>query len=101
MVSCRTGAEPTLKKNPVREGEQRPIGASAQACPASLSLKPFAASNARLPARQGSPFLGLRGLRARRFSTRRLAIARGDQLFLKLQPFVCRHGRLLVPRRQI
>ena len=45
----------------------------------------------------GYRFLALRGLRARSFSTRRLAIARGDQFFLQLQPFVGRHN--LLPRR--
>jgi hypothetical protein len=34
------------------------------------------------PARQAYRFLGLRGLRVRSFSTRRLAIARGGQIFL-------------------
>src|SRR5450631_2598172 len=37
-----------------------------------------------------SPFLG--------FSTRLLAITRGDQFFLKLRPFISRHGRLPILR---
>jgi hypothetical protein len=48
---------------------------------------------------------GLHGLRARSplfsSSTRRQAIARADQLFLELQPFVGRHGGLLALQRQI
>jgi len=35
------------------------------------------------------------------FTAGRLTIARGDQFFLKLQPFVQRHGGLFALRRQI
>jgi hypothetical protein len=50
-------------------------------------------------------YLGLHGLSAggalSGFTARRLAIARGDQFFLKLQPFVGCHGGLFALRRQI
>ena len=59
----------------------------------------------RLPAQAGFRYLGLHGLSARSapsgFTVRRLAIARGDQFFLKLQPIVGCHGGLFALRRQI
>jgi hypothetical protein len=59
----------------------------------------------RLPQHVGFRYLGLHGLSARSapsgFTVRRLAIARGDQFFLKLQPFVECHGGLFALRRQI
>jgi hypothetical protein len=37
----------------------------------------------------------------RDFSVRRMAITRGGQVFLKLQPFVERHGRLFALWRRV
>jgi hypothetical protein len=62
------------------------------------------AGNRPIGASTGRPrwpgYLGLRGLSGRHcansgFSVGRMAITRGGQVFLKLQPFVERHGRLL------
>ena len=59
----------------------------------------------RLPAQAGFRYLRLHGLSSRSapsdFTVRRLAITRGDQFFLKLQPFVECHGGLFALRRQI
>jgi len=54
---------------------------------------------------RGFRFFGLYGFGGRSapsgFNIRRLAIARGDQFFLELRPFVGCHGGLFALRRQI
>src|SRR5712671_5726307 len=59
----------------------------------------------RLPPQAGFRYLGLHGLSALSapsgFTVRRLAIARGDQFLLKLQPFVGCHGGFFALGRQI
>jgi hypothetical protein len=68
--------------------------------------QPVFPGNSCLPSKGGFRFLGFYGLRAARgapsgFTIRRLAIARGNQFFLELRPFVDRHGGLFALRRQI
>ena len=73
---------------------RRPRAAFLTKCGADLSPRP-------LLGRRG----GLLGLSARGapsgFTVGRLAIARGDQFFLKLQPFIGCHDGLFARRRQI
>jgi hypothetical protein len=67
--------------------------------------RPRCLPGSTLPPQAGFRYLGFHGSSGRcvrsGFTVRRLTIARGDQFFLKLQPFVGYHNGLFALRRQL